>query len=232
MTGWNTSTMLLWWVSNSCCGKTDAWTYDKIFRNFFDMCIYILYIYIYIHFDLNTSLSATNSMLFFHMAPKNILPVLPVLWKSFSLPGARCRATTSSVYIFLFRSQGFAEPGHTWRIGSRCLWSLTQWHRDTFHSTLGRRWEDEKGEELKSGFGFCFCGGDICRLIIVLHTAYTVYTYAGQAHLAIFIEQMLIETDCCHCISSNIYWADMFWHWARLFLRIVLWQTETSIWFQ
>lgn len=168
-------------------------------------------------------------MLVFHMAPKTSYRS-PVLWKSFRFQvlGAEQPLPVSTCSYFEVKVLHNPDTRGGLALGV-CghLPSGTETH--SIRPLLW--WEEEKGKNWRVVLVFVFAGGDICRLIIVLHTAY-IYTYAGQAHLAIFIEQMLIETDCFHCISSNIYWADMFWHWARLFLRFVLWQTETSIWFQ
>ena len=55
-------------------------------------------------------------------------------------------------------------------------------------------WEEEKGKNWRVVLVFVFAGGDICRLIIVLHTAY-IYIYL-----------------CRSGTSSHIYWANVDWN--------------------
>ena len=66
---------------------------------------------------------------------------------------------------------------------------------------MGRR----KRGRIEEWFWFLFLRGGYLQTHNRVAYSIYIYTYAGQAHLAIFIEQMLIETDCFHCISSNIY---------------------------
>ena len=63
----------------------------------------------------------------------------------------------------------------------------------------------KKKGRIEEWFWFLFLRGGYLQTHNRVAYSIYIYTYAGQAHLAIFIEQMLIETDRFHCISSNIY---------------------------